>query len=114
MENPDYLSHPFEPTKDELPTGTGFHFALDRRKFLKLTGGGLVVAFVLQDIFSVDGETPGLSPVPASGAGAWIQIGEDGKVTVYTGKVEFGQNIRTSLSQIVAYELIVPASSVSL
>ena len=51
MENPDYLPHPFEPTKDELPPGSGLHFALDRRKFLKLTGGGLVVAFVLQDIF---------------------------------------------------------------
>ena len=55
MKNPDYLSHPFEPTKDELPPESGFHFAFDRRKFLKLTGGGLVVAFVLQDIFSSDG-----------------------------------------------------------
>ncbi|MDP4264495.1 MAG: molybdopterin-dependent oxidoreductase [Bacteroidota bacterium] len=116
MKNPDYLSHPFEPTKDELPPELKYHFALDRRKFLKLTGGGLVVAFVVQDMFSFAGETSstGSSPDPVSGVGAWIRIGEDGKVTVYTGKVEVGQNIRTSLSQIVAEELMVPVSSVTM
>ena len=110
MEKLDYLSHPFEPTKEELPPGHGLHFALTRRKFLQLTGGGLVVAFVLRDTFSPDGKTllaeePG---VPSSEVAAWIHIGKDGKVTVYTGKVEVGQNIRTSLSQMVAEELMVP------
>lgn len=116
MENQDYISHPFEPAKDELPPEPGYHFAVDRRKFLKLTGGGLVVAFVVQDMFSFAGETlsPQSSPVPVSGVGAWIHIGEDGKVTVYTGKVEVGQNIRTSLSQIVAEELMVALSSVTM
>ena len=116
MKNPDYSSHPFEPTKDELPPEPGLHFAIDRRKFLKLTGGGLIVAFVLHDLFSFTGETLSTEAcrVPASGVGAWIHIGEDGKVTVYTGKVEVGQNIRTSLSQIVAEELMVPLSSVTM
>jgi nicotinate dehydrogenase subunit B len=116
MDNPDYLPHPFEPTQDELPPKTGQHFAFDRRKFLKLTGGGLVVAFVFQDLFSIAGETlsPGPSPVPGSQVGAWIHIGEDGTVSVFTGKVEVGQNIRTSLSQIVAEELKVPVSSVKM
>ena len=41
---------------------------------------------------------------------AWLHIGEDGSVTVYTGKVEMGQNIRTSLTQAVAEELHVPVS----
>ncbi len=36
---------------------------------------------------------------------AWLHIGENDKVTVYTGKVEVGQSIRTSLSQGVAEEL---------
>jgi len=36
---------------------------------------------------------------------AWIHIDADGKVTVFTGKVEIGQNIRTSLAQSVAEEL---------
>src|SRR4029453_3355644 len=116
MENPDYSPHPFEPTKDELPPEPDFQFGLDRRKFLKLTGGGLVVAFVLQDVFSFAGETssPKSSSLPANEVGAWIHIDQDGKVTVYTGKVEVGQNIRTSLSQIVAEELIVPLSSITM
>ena len=33
---------------------------------------------------------------------------------MYTGKVEVGQNIRTSLSQIVAEELRVPLSSINM
>src|SRR5688572_12211705 len=116
MNNPDNLPHPFEPTQDELPPKPGHHFAFDRRKFLKLTGGGLVVAFVLHDLFSFGGETLPSDPslVPGSQVGAWIHIGEDGTVSVYTGKVEVGQNIRTSLSQIVAEELKVPLSSVNM
>ena len=41
-------------------------------------------------------------------------ISEDGVVTAYTGKVEVGQDIRTSLSQAVAEELRVPLESVRL
>src|SRR5579872_1061133 len=89
---------------------------INRRKFLKLTGGGLVVAFVFNDFLSFAGGTPGHgSPtVPTTEVGAWIHIGQDGSISVYTGKVEFGQNIRTSLSQIVAEELKVPVSSIKM
>jgi isoquinoline 1-oxidoreductase len=45
---------------------------------------------------------------------AWLHIGENGKVTVYTGKVEVGQNIRTSLSQAVAEELRLPIEKIEL
>src|SRR4029077_10402044 len=46
--------------------------------------------------------------------GAWIHISEQGKITVYTGKVEIGQNIRTSLSQVVAEELRVSVDTIHL
>ncbi|HEX2034661.1 MAG TPA: molybdopterin cofactor-binding domain-containing protein [Chloroflexota bacterium] len=46
--------------------------------------------------------------------GAWLEILEDGTVTVFTGKVEVGQNIRTSLAQAVADELRLPLSAVRL
>src|SRR5437667_1549083 len=46
--------------------------------------------------------------------GAWIHVDEDGGVTVFTGKVEVGQNTRTSLTQAVADELHVPIDSVHL
>src|SRR5262249_6710057 len=46
--------------------------------------------------------------------GAWLHIAESGAVTAYTGKVEVGQNIRTSLTQAVAEELRVPTSAIKL
>src|SRR5690349_3220132 len=109
MKNTVNLSHPFEPTIDELPAGSGFQFALDRRKFFQITGGGLAVAVAIREIFSTSGKTAvsGTGDVAESGVAAWIHIGEDGKVTVYTGKVEVGQNIRTSLSQQISEELMV-------
>jgi isoquinoline 1-oxidoreductase len=85
---------------------------INRRKFLKLTGGGLVVAFVFKDFHAFSGPSPGSPTLPVNEVGAWIHIGQDGLASVYTGKVEFGQNIRTSLSQIVAEELKLPISSV--
>ena len=45
---------------------------------------------------------------------AWLHIAEDGSITVYTGKTEVGQNIRTSLTQAVAEELHTPMSSIQL
>ena len=45
---------------------------------------------------------------------AWLHIDEKGQVTAYTGKVEVGQNIRTSLSQAVAEELHVPVESITM
>ena len=116
MKNTDNLPHSFEPTTDELPPVPGFKFLLDRRKFLQLSGGGIIVAFVLRDIFSSDDKTISADTpdVAVSEVAAWIHIGEDGKVTVYTGKVEVGQNIRTSLSQMVAEELMVPLASITM
>ncbi len=45
---------------------------------------------------------------------AWLHIAGDGTVTAYTGKVELGQNVRTSLSQAVAEELHVGIDRVHL
>ena len=45
---------------------------------------------------------------------SWLHIGEKGEVTAFTGKVEVGQNVRTSLAQQVAEELCVPLTSVRL
>jgi isoquinoline 1-oxidoreductase len=114
MEPTNNLPHPFEPTQDELPPKPEHHFHIDRRKFFQLFGGGIAVAFVLNDLFSFAGEVAPTETgaTPTNQVGAWIHIGEDGKVSVYTGKVEVGQNIRTSLSQIVAEELYVPITSI--
>jgi len=115
MENRDQSRHPFEPATDELPSRPRYPFTLDRRKFFKLSGGGLVVAFVLHDLISLGNKSIS-SPNESqpNSVDAWIHIAEDGTLNVFTGKVEVGQNIRTSLSQIVAEELMVPVSSITM
>ncbi len=113
MEKKEFSPHPFEPVTEEQPSKPAYHFNLDRRRFFKMTGGGLIVAYVLTDIMSFDSKANvEVQTVPPEGVDTWIHIGEDGKITVFTGKVEVGQNIRTSLSQIVAEELMVPVSSI--
>src|SRR4029079_17328358 len=100
MDNRDFSPHPFEPTPDELPFKSKYHFSLDRRKFFQVTGGGLVIVFALRDVFS-SGQQTEVSTATSSApteVNAWIHIAEDGTVNVFTGKVEVGQNIRTSLS----------------
>src|SRR5205823_6317129 len=85
---------------------------LNRRDFFRLVGGGLVVGFLLSestgDAFA---QRPGFGQGPTD-LGAWLHIGEDSKITVYTGKVEIGQNIRTSLTQVVAEELHTPSGRI--
>lgn len=116
MDNPENLPHPFHPMQDELPPSSNHAFTIDRRKFLTLSGGGLIVALVSNNFLSFAGETlpQESSTAPVGEVAAWIHIDEEGLVSVYTGKVEFGQNIRTSLSQIVAEELMLPVSSITM
>ena len=96
-----------EPERYELYTEPPSPLELDRREFFRIVGGGLVVALVLG---GVEAQQPGGRRGGFGGAapreiGAWLHVGEDSAVTVYTGKVEIGQNIRTSLTQVVAEEL---------
>ena len=45
---------------------------------------------------------------------AFLKIGEDGKVSCFTGKIEMGQGIITSLAQMLADELNVPLDQVEM
>ena len=108
---------PFEPERYELLAGPAYEFDLDRRDFFKLLGGGILVISMITDALAqesgVAGRGPGGQRAPRE-IGAWLHIGEDGKITVYTGKVEVGQNIRTSLTQVVSEELRAPMASIQL
>lgn len=92
------------------PSGT----RINRRKFFKLLGGGIAITFVASDMLSAG--IVGTADIAAddNSIHAWIHVGENNKVTVYTGKVEVGQNIRTSLAQIVAEELKVPLDTIEM
>ena len=45
--------------------------------------------------------------------GDWFDLAPDGRITAYSGKVEYGQGIRTALAQIVAHELELPIEMVT-
>jgi isoquinoline 1-oxidoreductase len=81
-----------------------------RRDFFRIAGSGLIVALLLGD--EAMAQRPGGRVAGPREIGAWIHIGEDSAITVYTGKVEIGQNIRTSLAQVVAEELHSPVKSI--
>ena len=88
-------------------------FELDRREFLRLCGGGLLVCAAGSGAAQESGRNFGGHQLPQE-VSAWIHIDADGKVTVFTGKVEIGQNIRTSLAQSVAEELRAPFASITM
>jgi isoquinoline 1-oxidoreductase len=106
-----------EPERYELAADPAYQFELgeiQRRDFFKVLGAGVLIVLTLKDALaqqeSGGGRRGGGSrPVEIS---AWLHIAETGTVTAYTGKVEVGQDIRTSLTQAVAEELRAPASSI--
>jgi nicotinate dehydrogenase subunit B len=77
---------------------------LQRRDFLKIVGGGIVVLFAVGDWSVLTAEAQRGRPYP-SDPNAYLRIDEDGKITVYTGKIEMGQGVVTSLAQMAAEEL---------
>ena len=107
---------PLEPERYELRAAAPYRFDLDRRDFFKFLGAGVVVVSVLKPAI-VAQESGGRQrrgeSLPQQ-VDAWLHIGENGRVTAYTGKVEVGQNIRTSLSQAVAEELHVPLDRIEM
>jgi CO/xanthine dehydrogenase Mo-binding subunit len=94
----DRLLHPFE---------------VNRRDLFKLLGAGLVVGICDPASLGQESGRAQNETIPQDVA-SWLHVGADGKITVFTGKVEMGQNIRTSLAQQVAEELRAPMDSISL
>jgi len=88
------------------------NWPLERRDFLKLMGGGIVF------LFSTGGaavlQTRRQSRGYPDDMNAYLRIGENGRVTCFTGKIEMGQGIYTSLAQMLAEELDVPLASVDM
>lgn len=100
---------------------------VSRRGFLKLgmslgaaAGGGLLLGFSLpaagddarRSVIGGDAAEPAPSGVFAPNA--FVQIDRAGKITLVMPKVEMGQGVYTALSMLIAEELEVPLSSVTL
>jgi isoquinoline 1-oxidoreductase len=87
--------------------------SLDRRDFLKKLGGGIIVVFCLGKLSLLDGWGQN-SANDALNFNAYIRVKEDGRINCYTGKIEMGQGIITSLAQVVADELEVAIEKVDM
>jgi isoquinoline 1-oxidoreductase len=105
-----------EPERYELDSPPAYFFDVDRREFVKLFGGGLVILLAIPESVTAQesGARRGADNAFPKDLAAWLKIDEKGAVTVFTGKAEVGQNIRTSLTQAVAEELHVGIDAVTL
>ena len=110
-------STPMSVTNDPAAAEARLH---SRRDFLKRFGGGLVVFLALRDttLFAADAEAesmrPGAQTRLPTDFNAFVRIGEDGRVTCFTGKIEMGQGPITSLPQMMAEELDVAVDNVDI
>ncbi len=99
---------------------------LTRREFLA-RGGALVMSFSLASAAfgaAQEPQTPGKAPEAAPKLpgnlgkapllDSWIRIDANGAITVFTGKAELGQGIKTALIQVAAEELVVDPRSITL
>ncbi len=105
MKNDTYLDLDFT---DRL-----MDFEVSRREFLKIAGGGIFIFMAIGDISLWAQERRGRPALPTD-FNAFLRIGEDGRVACYTGKIEMGQGVVTSLAQMLADELDMALESVDM
>ena len=90
--------------------------ALTRRGLLG-AGGALVVAFTTRPAAAQAPHPPTKLPGSLNAEphlSGWVQIAPDGAVTVFTGKAELGQGIRTALTQVAAEQLDLTPAQITL
>lgn len=85
---------------------------MNRREFL-VCGGSLMVGFSIAAVGQNEPKLPG-SLAKERLLDSWIRIGADGSVTVFTGKAELGQGIKTALIQVAAEELVIDPARIEL
>src|ERR1700679_2873298 len=86
--------------------------SVNRRSVLKVSGL-LVVAFSFAPRFTFARASGAAKPVTPDLVDSYLAIGPDGRITVYSGKVDLGTGLRTALTQIVADELDAPLEQVT-
>ena len=90
----------------------GPHLPLSRRDLFRVLGGGIIV--FLSAGRHAEAQRRGGGPALPEDYNAFLRIGEDGRVTCFTGKIEMGQGVVTSLAQMLADELDVPLDAVDM
>ncbi|KPJ93186.1 MAG: hypothetical protein AMS18_05870 [Gemmatimonas sp. SG8_17] len=79
---------------------------LDRREFVKALGGGIVVFVNLGPVTLFNSRAPNaFQRGYPEDINAYLHIAQDGRVTLFSGKIEMGQGVMTSLTQMAAEDL---------
>ena len=107
MNNEKYKNRPAE----EIKSGASKP-ELSRREFLQITGAGIFIFFSFGDLKAAL-QLSRRRDYPAD-FNAYLRIGEDGRISCFSGKIEMGQGIITSLAQMLVEELDVPLNSVDM
>src|SRR5260221_944271 len=96
------------------------------RRTVLAGGGALIVGFSLvpRGLLAQDAQNSGTQPtaeLPLPGSlkddpmlDSWIRVDADGTITVFTGKAELGQGVKTALIQLAAEELAVEPETIHL
>ena len=87
--------------------------SLSRRAFLKAVGGGIIIYFSTGILPALEAAERRGQALPTD-FNAFLRIGADGRVSLFTGKVELGQGVVTSLAQMLADELDVSPAQVDM
>jgi nicotinate dehydrogenase subunit B len=87
---------------------------LPRRDFLGLLGGGILIFFRPWNLADVSAMPQQQGRSLTKDYNAFLHIAQDGMITMYTGKIEMGQGIITSLPVMMAEELNVPLNRVKI
>ncbi|TFH00381.1 MAG: hypothetical protein E4H13_07645, partial [Calditrichales bacterium] len=104
MKKDNYLDYDFT---DHL-----MDFEVTRREFLKIAGGGIFIFMTIGNL-PLWAQRPGRPAMPTD-FNAVLRIGADGRVACFTGKIEMGQGVITSLAQMLAEELDVALETVDM
>jgi nicotinate dehydrogenase subunit B len=93
---------------------------LSRRQMLA-AGGALVVSFALSKAAPAEDQPAATPAEPLPGGlahtpmlDAWIKVDAAGRVTVFTGKAELGQGLKTAVLQLAADQLALPPEAIDL
>jgi len=85
---------------------------MKRRNFVKVLGGGIVLFFAPWDALDLMAIPAEQRRTLTKDYNAFLHISEEGTVSCFTGKIEMGQGVITSLAQMMAEELNVSLDKV--
>jgi len=90
------------------------HNGIRRRSFVKIMGGGIFLFFNPWNILDIIGLPAEQRRSLTKDYNAFLRIAPDGTISCFTGKIEMGQGIITSLPPMMADELNVPVERIKM